>query len=71
MPLPPPSVANGGSYVRFFILGTDFGSFTISSFFGGREFSLPWKVVVASVGHRTDGKLPYGSFSLVGLYQNM
>ena len=40
-------------------------------FFGGREFSLPWKVVVASVGHRTNGKLPYGSFSFVGLYQKM
>ena len=34
MPLPPPLVANGASYVRFFILGTDFGRFTISSFLG-------------------------------------
>ena len=42
-----------------FVLGTDFGRFTISSFLGGREFSFPWRVVGTSVGHRTNGRLPY------------
>ena len=37
MLLSPPLVANGASYVRFFVWGTDFGRFTISWFFGGRE----------------------------------
>ena len=39
--------------------GDRFWPFYNFQFFGGCEFSLPWKVVVASVGHRTDGKLPY------------
>ena len=38
--------------------GDRFWPFYNFQFFGGREFSLPWKVVVASVGHRTNGKLP-------------
>ena len=60
MPLPPPSVANGASYVRFFILGTDFGSFTISSFLVVANLVVHGGFVVTSVDHRTNGKLPYG-----------
>ena len=60
MPFSLSLAANGESYIRFYVLGTDFGRFTISSFFGGREFSFPWWVVVTSVGHRTNGRLPHG-----------
>ena len=42
----PRLVANGASYVRIFVLGTDFGRFTISTFFGGREFSLQWWIPI-------------------------
>ena len=59
MPLPPPLVANGASYVRFFVLGTDFGSFTISSFLVVANLVFSAGVVVTSVGHRTNGTLPF------------
>ena len=59
MPLPPPLIANGASYVRFFIPGTDFGRFTISSFLVVANLVCHGGFVVTSVGHRTNGRLPY------------
>ena len=55
----PRLVANGASYVRFFILGTDFGRFTISSFLVVANLVFHGGFVVTSVGHRTNGKLPH------------
>ena len=43
----PRLVANGASYVRFFVLGTDFGRFTISSFWC-REFIFPLELPIRS-----------------------
>ena len=44
MPLPPPSLAKGASYVRFLCSGDRFWPFYNFPFFGGREFCFPWLV---------------------------
>ena len=54
----PRLVANGASYVRFFVPGTDFGRFTFSSFLVVANLFFRRGVAVTSVGHRTNGTLP-------------
>ena len=48
-----------------FVLGTDFGRFTISSFLVVANLLFHGGFVLTSVGHRTDGKLPYQVFFML------
>ena len=50
-----------------FILGTDFGSFTISSFLVVASLLFRGGGVVPSVGHRTNGRLPIVNEGLTDL----